>query len=47
LHRLKAELEARLAREGRTALADACFGFLPDRALLDLEGWPETDIFAH
>ncbi len=47
LHRLKAELEQRLAREGRTALADACFGFLPDRAMLDLEGWPETDIFEH
>jgi ribonuclease D len=47
LHQLKAELESRLAREGRTALAEACFGFLPDRALLDLEGWPEIDIFAH
>ena len=47
LHRLKAELEARLAREDRTALADACFRFLPDRALLDLNGWPETDIFEH
>lgn len=47
LHRLKAELEARLAREDRTDLADACFRFLPDRALLDLNGWPETDIFEH
>ncbi len=47
LHRLKAELEQRLAREGRAKLAEACFGFLPDRAMLDLEGWPETDIFAH
>ncbi len=47
LHRLKAELEQRLAREGRTALADACFRFLPDRAMLDLAGWPETDIFEH
>ena len=47
LHLLKAELESRLAREGRVALAAACFGFLPDRALLDLEGWPEFDIFAH
>jgi len=47
LHQLKAELEVRLAREGRTALAEACFRFLPDRAMLDLEGWPETDIFAH
>ncbi len=47
LHRLKAELESRLAREGRGALAEACFGFLPDRAMLDLAGWPETDIFEH
>ncbi len=47
LHRLKAELEQRLAREGRTNLAEACFGFLPDRAMLDLAGWPETDIFEH
>lgn len=47
LHQLKAELDVRLAREGRTELAQACFDFLPHRALLDLEGWPETDIFAH
>ena len=47
LHRLKAELEVRLAREGRAALAAAAFRFLPDRALLDLAGWPEEDIFAH
>jgi Ribonuclease D len=47
LHRLKAALDARLEREGRTALAEACFDFLPTRAALDLAGWPETDIFAH
>lgn len=47
LHRLKAELEGRLEREGRTALAQACFEFLPVRAELDLAGWPEVDIFAH
>ncbi len=47
LHRLRTELDIRLAREGRTALAQACFDFLPHRALLDLEGWPEIDIFAH
>ena len=47
LHRLKAELDRRLAREGRTALAQACFDFLPARAELDLAGWPEADIFAH
>ena len=47
LHRLKAELDTRLAREGRTDMARACFDFLPVRARLDLEGWPEIDIFAH
>ncbi len=47
LHRLKEVLDTRLAREDRTAIAQACFGFLPDRCLLDLAGWEETDIFAH
>jgi ribonuclease D len=47
LHALKAALSDMLVREGRMELADACFRFLPDRAALDLAGWPETDIFAH
>ena len=47
LHRLKEKLDARLAREGRTDLAQAAFEFLPTRARLDLAGWPEDDIFAH
>ncbi|KZY02183.1 MULTISPECIES: ribonuclease D [unclassified Sulfitobacter] len=47
LHRLRDELNARLLREGRMELAQSCFDFLPTRARLDLEGWPETDIFAH
>ena len=47
LHALMAHLDVRLAREGRTELAKACFDFLPHRAMLDLAGWPETDIFAH
>ena len=47
LHQLKEKLDVRLAREERTALAQACFDFLPTRALLDLSGWPEQDIFAH
>ncbi len=47
LHAMKAVLDARLAREGRTGLAQACFDFLPTRAALDLAGWPEIDIFAH
>ena len=47
LHRLREELDKRLAREGRSELAQSCFDFLPTRARLDLEGWPEIDIFAH
>ena len=47
LHGLKAKLDMMLAREGRTDLAQACFRFLPDRARLDLMGWPEIDIFSH
>ena len=47
LHRMREELDRRLAREGRTELAKACFDFLPWRAELDLAGWPEVDIFAH
>jgi ribonuclease D len=47
LHALKEKLDLRLEREGRTQLASACFDFLPHRALLDLAGWAEQDIFAH
>ncbi len=47
LHRLKEVLDARLEREGRMEVAQACFDFLPTRARLDLIGYPETDIFAH
>ncbi len=47
LHRLKDALDAMLVREGRMELAQACFGFLPARAELDLAGWGEGDIFAH
>lgn len=47
LHAAKAKLEMMLAREGRTALAQACFDFLPARSTLDLAGWEDVDIFAH
>ena len=47
LHSLKNELDLRLKREGRLDLAKSCFDFLPTRAMLDVAGWPETDIFAH
>jgi ribonuclease D len=47
LHKIKTALDERLAREGRTAVAQSCFDFLPARARLDLLGWAEVDIFAH
>ena len=47
LHRLREVLAGRLAREGRSREAEACFRFLPTRAKLDLMGWAEEDIFAH
>ena len=47
LHALKARLDEMLVREGRDALARACFDFLPHRALLDVRGWEDVDIFAH
>ena len=47
LHQMRGRLDEMLAREGRGEIAAACFRFLPTRALLDLEGWPELDIFAH
>lgn len=47
LHRMREELDRRLAREGRAELAQACFDFLPARARLDRLGWADADIFAH
>ena len=47
LHQLKDKLDERLEREDRMSLAQACFDFLPARALLDIAGWAEQDIFAH
>lgn len=47
LHQLRDKLNEMLNREGRMELARACFAFLPVRAALDLEGWPDFDIFAH
>ncbi|WP_324741217.1 ribonuclease D [Tsuneonella sp. CC-YZS046] len=47
LHRLRDILVERLEREGRLAIAQACFDFLPARARLDLAGWAEKDIFSH
>ena len=47
LHALKARLDEMLAREGRDGYARTCFEFLPHRALLDVAGWEDVDIFAH
>ncbi len=47
LHRLRERLDALLEREGRSELAQACFGFLPYRAELDLLGWAAPDVFEH
>ena len=47
LHPVMDRLNMMLEREGRVALAQACFDFLPTRAQLDLDGWPENDIFSH
>ncbi len=47
LHKLKAKLDEMLETTGRAELAQKCFKFLPTRCSLDLEGWENTDIFAH
>ena len=47
LHAMHAILTQRLAREHRTAAAEAAFAYLPHRARLDLMGWAEKDIFSH
>jgi polyribonucleotide nucleotidyltransferase len=47
LHELRAKLDEMLAREGRTEIAGACFDFLPHRAVLDVGGWADQDIFSH
>lgn len=47
LHAMHGIFVERLAREGRTEVAQACFDFLPTRALLDIAGWADRDIFSH
>lgn len=47
LHAIKEKLDVMLEREGRTQLAGSIFNFLPTRAVMDLEGWADVDIFAH
>ncbi|WP_333838483.1 ribonuclease D [Novosphingobium sp.] len=47
LHEIHRIFVERLAREGRSETAQACFDFLPTRALLDVAGWADRDIFSH
>lgn len=47
LHEMREILITRLKREERYEYAQACNAFLPTRAMLDLEGWSESDIFSH
>ncbi len=47
LHTIRKEIDKMLVREERAHLADACFDFVPVRAILDLEGWADIDIFEH
>jgi ribonuclease D len=47
LHAIREKLDMMLAREQRTEIAQSCFDFVGTRVVLDLEGWGETDIFAH
>ncbi|HEX7885639.1 MAG TPA: ribonuclease D [Phenylobacterium sp.] len=47
LHAIRSRLDEMLVRERRDHLARACFEFLPHRALLDVAGWEDADIFAH
>jgi ribonuclease D len=47
LHKMKAKLDEMLIREGRVALAEACYQFLPHRSILDVAGFGDEDIFSH
>lgn len=47
LHAIQERLDGMLTREGRSELAEACFGFLATRGALDMLGWGDMDIFSH
>ena len=47
LHKLRDILTQKLEREDRMGVAQSCFDFLPIRAKLDIQGWPDADIFSH
>ncbi len=47
LHKLRDKLQSMLQREGRAEFAASAMAFLPARAMLDLAGFEEGDLFAH
>jgi ribonuclease D len=47
LHELKGQLEKKLKKLDRFNLAQDCFNFIKTRTYLDLNGWPDIDIFEH
>ena len=47
LHAMREKLDVMLAREGRSALAQASFDYVAARAALDLMGFDDMDVFAH
>lgn len=47
LHALKEKLDILLEREGRRALAQSCFDFIPTCVDLDIRGWEVGNMFAH
>ncbi len=47
LHGIRDQLTAMLEENGRLAVAQKCFAFIPARVELDLLGWSEEDIFRH
>lgn len=47
LHQLRTELVTRLEREDRLAMAEDCFHFLKQRAIMDISGFEDVDIFHH
>lgn len=44
---LKNKLNQILEKEKRMPLAQSCFSFISSRALLDVLGWNDIDVFAH
>lgn len=47
LHALKIELDKRLDEAGRWDMAKSAFGFIMTRAIMDINGFANMDIFAH